>query len=152
MRDWTKTLRRASYRGVPFWVSLDDFDGGKRLVRHEYAGGRHTFVEEMGLATSGIEVTGYLISDESDIEATALGTALLAPGPGRLVLPISGGQLATAESFRRSWEKDRLGHIALSMYFVPATNAPIAALGAVDVIAAFAANFAPAMAGFGRLF
>lgn len=152
MRDWAKTLRRASYRGVPFWVDYDDFNGGKRLARHEYAGGRVTLIEEMGLATADIEVTAYLVGDASDLESTVLGAALLAPGPGMLVLPISPAQLATAESFRRSQEKDRRGYIAMSIRFVPHGNTPIPGIGISDVLAAVSNNLPGAISGLSRLF
>ncbi|MGO7565260.1 DNA circularization N-terminal domain-containing protein, partial [Rhizobium johnstonii] len=57
MRNWQKTLRPASYRGVSFLVDYDDLSGGKRLALHEYDGGRSTTVEELGLRTSVFDVT-----------------------------------------------------------------------------------------------
>lgn len=102
MRDWASTLRPASFRGIRFWVDFEDLSGGKRLARHEYAGGRRTRMEEMGLKTPSFSVTAYLLGDASDISASLLTSACLAAGPGRLVLPMDAGQLAYVEDFHRS--------------------------------------------------
>ncbi|NGO64192.1 hypothetical protein G6N76_10935 [Rhizobium daejeonense] len=152
MRDWAKTLRRASYRGVPFWVDMDEFSGGKRLARHEYAGGRTTYLEEMGLATPAYDVTAYLVGDLSDVQAKALEAACNAAGPGRLVLPMDGGQLAYVEGFRRSRFKDQRGYIAFAFTAIPAGNMPGAILGVGDVTAAVLGTLSLAAAAFGGFF
>lgn len=152
MRDWAKTLRRASYRGVPFWVDMEELTGGKRLARHEYAGGRTTYLEEMGLATAAYDVTAYLIGDLSDVQAKALEVACNAAGPGRLVLPMDGGQLAYVEGFRRSRFKDQCGYIAFGFTAVPVSNTPGTVLGIGDVTVAVLGNLAAASAAFGGFF
>ncbi|WP_414901190.1 DNA circularization N-terminal domain-containing protein [Rhizobium cremeum] len=152
MRDWAKTLRRASFRGVPFWVDMDDHSGGKRLARHEYAGGRTTYLEEMGLATPAYDVTAYLLGDLSDAQARALEVACNAAGPGRLVLPMDGGQLAYVEGFRRSRFKDQRGYIAFTFTAIPAGNTPGAILGLGDVTAAVLDNLTAAGGAFGGWF
>lgn len=152
MRDWAKTLRRASFRGVDFWVEAEDYSGGKRLARHEYAGGRHTFLEEMGLATSAFEVTAYLIGDASDLQARWLTQAAQAAGPGRLVLPMDGGQLAYVEDFRRSRMRDRAGFIAFDFTAIPFSSAAGASLGAGDLAAAVLTGLSAASRGFGLFF
>lgn len=152
MRDWASTLRAASFRGVKFFVESEDFSGGKRIAVHEYAGGRFTFLEEMGLATSGYEVTAYLLGDESDRQAKRLETACLAAGPGRLVLPMDSGQMAYVASFRRSRSRDQRGYVAFSMSIIPISNAGGAVLGVADVEAAVRANLAVAAQAFGGFF
>ncbi|MDD1499809.1 DNA circularization N-terminal domain-containing protein [Agrobacterium sp. CNPSo 3708] len=139
MRDWPRTLRLASYRGVPFWVEYDDLSGGKRLALHEYAGGRQTVVEELGLATSAFDATIYVVGDDADIAAHNLSAAFLASGPGYLILPIDGGMLATAQNFRRSREKSRNGYIGFEVTFVPSSNEVGGSLsiGNVNVAATF---------------
>lgn len=144
MRDWAKSLRRASYRGVSFWVEGDDFSGGKRIAVHEYAGGRDVYIEEMGLSAPMITVTAYLAGDFSDVAATALIAACQATGPGLLVLPSSSGQLAYVESFSRSFEKDRLGYVAFNLSAIPVGNSPIAALGVGDINAVVSAGIGAA--------
>lgn len=152
MRDWTKTLRRASFRGVDFWVEDDTFTGGKRVALHEYAGGRYSFPEEMGLVTSGYEVTAYLIGDRSDAQAARLTQAAQAPGPGRLVLPIDGGRLAYVIDFQRRRSRDRTGYIAFSFMAIPTGNEGGAVLGIADITATVLGGLAGAAAAFGGFF
>lgn len=152
MRDWASTLRPASFRGVRFWVDYEDLTGGKRLARHEYAGGRRTRMEEMGLKTPSFSVTAYLLGDTSDVSATLLSTACTAAGPGRLVLPIDAGQLAYIEDFHRSRERDRRGYIAFDFVAIPASGEILPLLGIVDVDAAFLGLVSDAASAFGRLF
>jgi prophage DNA circulation protein len=153
MRDWKKTLRRASYRGVPFWVDWDDFSSGKRLALHEKAGGRVTDHEELGLLTPQFDVTAYLVSDLADVQALALQTACLAEGPGRLVLPMDGGMMATCATFRRSRTKDRAGYIAFDANFIPWQIDAGAVLSPADISVAVSNAFIAAasqMASFFR--
>ncbi|MCM2399799.1 DNA circularization N-terminal domain-containing protein [Rhizobium sp. S153] len=152
MRDWAKTLRRASYRGVSFWVDMDEFSGGKDLARHRPPGGRFTYIEEMGLATPAYDVTAYLVGDLSDGQAKALEAACNAAGPGRLVLPMDSGQLAYVEGFRRSRFKDQRGYIAFAFTAIPAGNIPGAVLGVGDVTAAVLGTLAAAASAFGGFF
>jgi prophage DNA circulation protein len=152
MRNWERTLRRASYRGVSFWVDAEDFNGGKRLAVHEYAGGRHSYIEEMGLRTSNYEVTAYLVGDLSDVEGKALEMACQAEGPGRLVLPIDGGTMAYVEDFRRLREKDRTGYIAFGFRAIPMTNMVGASVGVGDVTLSVSTGFLSASISFGGLF
>lgn len=152
MRDWARTLRKASFRGVAFWVEDDGLVGGKRIARHEYAGGRRTMLEEMGLSTSSYDVTAYLLGDASDVQANRLATACSAAGPGRLVLPMDGGQLAYVEGFERRRAKDRRGYVAFGFTAIPVSNEPGAVLGVGDVTAAVLSGFAPAALAFGGLF
>ncbi|MBB2841467.1 UNVERIFIED_ORG: prophage DNA circulation protein [Rhizobium etli] len=152
MRDWTKTLRAASYRGVAFFVDYDDLSGGKRLALHEHAGGRQTVIEELGLATSLFDVTAYLLGDEADGRALALQGALRADGPGFLILPMDGAMMATAQNFRRSRSKDRNGYVAFDISFIPAANDSGGVLSIGDVSATVAAGFVAAAARFAAFF
>ena len=152
MRNWAKTLRPGSYRGVRFWVEFDDDSFGKRLAIHEYAGGRTSVIEEMGLSTSGFDVTAYLTGDTADMQAMALKAACLAPGPGLLTLPVTIPGMAYIESGRRLFDKDRLGYIAFGFRAVPVSNTAGSVPSVGDVLSAVAVNFSIAAAGFGRLF
>ncbi|MBD9445757.1 MULTISPECIES: DNA circularization N-terminal domain-containing protein [unclassified Rhizobium] len=152
MRDWTKTLRRASYRGVEFWVDYEDLSGGKRLAIHQYAGGRQTLVEELGLATTAYGLTIYFVSDVADAEAKLFSAAMLSDGPGYLILPIDGGMMATAQDFRRSREQLRNGYIGFDVTFIPSLTDGGRALSIGDVSAAVASGFAAAAAQFAKLF
>lgn len=152
MRNWETTLRRASYRGVAFWVDAEDFNSGKRLAIHEYAGGRQSYIEEMGLRTSSVEVTAYLVGDAADIEALGLQAACQAAGPGLMMLPIDGASLAYVEDFRRMREKDRSGYVAFGFRAIPVNNTVGASIGFGEVMLAVATGIASAASGFSRLF
>lgn len=152
MKDWAVRLRKASFRGVDFWVDAEDLSAGKRIARHEYAGGRYTYLEEMGLATAVYEVTAYLIGDDSDSASRSLTSACLAPGPGRLVLPIDAGQLAYIEGFRRSRVRDQRGYIAFDFTAIPLSNQPGGVLGIGDLSALVASDLGPAAGVFASIF
>lgn len=133
MRNWAATLRKASFRGVSFLVDIDEFGGGKRIARHEYAGGVSYYLEEMGDAIPAINVTAYLLGDDSDAAALNLQRACLAAGPGRLVLPIDSGRLARIENFSRVREKDRRGYIAFGFTAIPESTQPGGVIGLGDI-------------------
>lgn len=152
MRDWAKTLRPASYRGVPFWVDYEDLAGGKRLALHEYAGGKRPVIEELGLMSKSFGVTMYLVSDLADVQALALEAVILADGPGLLIMPMDGGMLATAQDFRRSRAKDKHGYVGFDVTFIPALTAGGIVLSIGDLTATVASGFAAAAAQFAKLF
>lgn len=152
IRDWAKTLRKASFRGANFWVEDESFTGGKRVALHEYAGGRFTYLEEMGLATSAYEVTAYLIGDTSDAQAGRLSDAAQAAGPGRLVLPADGGRLAYVIDFRRSRSRDKAGYFAFDFTAIPITNEAGAVMGVANMTTAVLAGMSGAALAFGGFF
>ncbi|WP_242220073.1 DNA circularization N-terminal domain-containing protein [Shinella zoogloeoides] len=152
MRDWTKTLRRASFRGVEFWVDDDELGGGKRMGIHEYADGRQPLLEEMGLSTSTFTATAYLLGDDSDVRAMRLVAAAQAAGPGRLVLPMDRGQMASIVDFRRVRAKDRMGFIAFDFTALPYSSEAGAVLGGADIASAVLNGLAAAARSFGSLF
>src|SRR3712207_727954 len=89
MRDWTKTLRPASFRGVPFHVESEGLAGGGRHVAvHEYVRSEEIQTEDMGRKATRYRVTAYIANEIADMHAAALVAALTQPGPGMLMLPI----------------------------------------------------------------
>ncbi|NTI27671.1 DNA circularization N-terminal domain-containing protein [Rhizobium rhizogenes] len=152
MRDWRKTLLPASFRGVPFYVESEDLSGGRRLAKHEKAGGEVTQIEDLGRATESHNVTAYLTSDTADIKARALKSACNLPGSGMLIMPMDFGRMAHAENFSRSRERDRAGYIAFGITFVPAGTPPVASLSIGDVSAAVASGASLAAVAFASLF
>lgn len=152
MRNWLKTLRAASFSGVAFYVDYDELTAGKRLALHEVAGGQRTTIEELGLSTSVFDITLYLLGDAADVQALSLQAAMLAPGPGFLMLPMDGGMMATAQGFRRSRGKDRNGYVGFDVTFIPASNETPAALSIGDVTAMVGTGIAAAASQFARFF
>lgn len=151
-RDWMKTLRAASFRGVAFETESDTNDGGKRLGLHEYAGGYTTLVEEMGAKTERFSITAYLLSDTADIRADALRAACLAAGPGLLRLPTEAARLVYVEDFSRMRERDRMGYIAFGFTVVPVGVEGVSALGLGDLANAFRSGLSGAAASLAGVF
>ena len=120
MVDWPSTLRRASWRGVPFFVESDDLEVGRRLVVHEFPNRDRPFVEDLGEKAIKYSINAYLASDNLLGQSRALIGACRTRGPGTLVLPVEGSQLVRCNSCRRSHERDRMGYIAYQLEFVEA--------------------------------
>ena len=152
IRDWRKTLRPASFRGVPFYVESEDLNGGRRLALHEYAGGEATKIEDLGKATKKQDVTAYLLSDTADLKAKALQAACDLAGPGMLVMPLDGGFMAYAQGFRRAYHRDKLGYIGFDVTFIPDGVLPVAGLSIGDVSAAVSVGISAAASAFSGLF
>jgi prophage DNA circulation protein len=131
-RDWPRTLRRASYRGVSFFVESDKLETGRRLVVHEFPLRDTPYVEDLGRSANKIDVTAYVVGDNADGAESALRAACEAGGAATLNLPIA-SLLAHCEKCSRDFHKDKLGYIAFSLSFVRdgsgAAPFPIAYLG-----------------------
>lgn len=141
MRNWARAFRRASFRGVRFWVEKDGPDGGRRVAIHEVSGGDRHQTEDLGRKTDMHRITAYVASDLADIEGLALEAACKAPGPSILVLPMDRPFSANCIGIRRSRDRDENGYVGYDLAFVPAGGllggAP-SPLGAMRI--AFAAN------------
>lgn len=134
MRNWERAFRRASFRGVRFWVDEDGPESGRRVAVHEISGGNVPVIEDMGRATKRITVTAYVASDRADAEGLALEAACNGDGPGMLTLPMDPAQVVHCEGCRRSRHKDRNGIIAYDLAFIGAGGsgaAPGSALSAM---------------------
>jgi hypothetical protein len=97
--NWRRRLRKASFKGVPFYVEQQGRSSGRRIVLFEYPKRDKPFAEDMGRQALRYQMTGYLIqaprSDalyrgmdrDYDIARDRIEQALMAPGPGHLVDP-----------------------------------------------------------------
>lgn len=151
-RDWTATLRRASFRGVGFFVENDSIEVGRRLVVHEFPGSDQPFIEDLGAKAQHIHVTAYVTGEilgEIELKEGALREVCTLAGAGQLVVPL-GTFRAHCESCRRDYTKDKLGHIAFGLKFVRAgsDSVPFPLLGLARAIefAAHAISIATALA------
>ncbi|CUA90226.1 Mu-like prophage DNA circulation protein [Chelatococcus sambhunathii] len=145
MRDWSRTLFHASFRGVPFWVEVDEERGGRRIVTHEFPMRDEPFHEDLGEKAAIFSVTAYLASDAADAEAAALASASRARGPAVLVLPMHGPLTARCVDFRRSRERDRAGYVAYELDFV--REGATVAIASVAFLAQQVFNAVDALAG-----
>jgi prophage DNA circulation protein len=115
-RDWSTTLRRASYRGVAFFVEADTIDTGRRLVVHEFPHKDAPYIEDLGRKANSIQVTAYLVGDNIEQLIRGLQAACDAGGPAVLNLPME-RLTAHCEDCRRDYSKDKLGHVAFALKF-----------------------------------
>lgn len=152
MRDWKRALRRASFRGVPFWVEIDENDVGRRVAVHEISGGEAVLTEDMGRRARSVFVAAYVVGDRSDSAGRTLETACDAPGASRLALPMDPARSMHCLSCRRNRHKDRMGYIAYDLEFVEAGSGVAPAAGGLNamrnVFDAGLATAAAALSGF----
>lgn len=89
----------ASFRGVPFFVEVEEYEGGRRVVEHEFPFADDPFGEDMGRAARRFRVDGYVIGSDYLAQRRALIEALERKGPGALILPYDGTRSAAAPRF-----------------------------------------------------
>lgn len=116
-RNWPQTLRRASYKGVSFFVEADHVETGRRLVVHQFPLKDAPYIEDLGRDANKIAVSAYVVSDNADGEEKALRSVCESGGAGRLVLPME-VFAAHCEKCKRDFAKDKLGFVAFSLEFV----------------------------------
>lgn len=102
-------LRDASFRGVPFYVSNDKTDTGRRIVTHEFPMRDTPFQEDLGKKVTVFNVTGYIDATGGEIAKDALLAACSARGPAILVLPASTPAMVVCESISVTASLDKLG-------------------------------------------
>ena len=121
MRDWTRTLRKASFRGVSFYVDEESLPKtGRRIARHEYVKAEEHDTEDMGRLPREFRVRAYIASDQADSEALRLVEACSMAGAFTLVLPFFGSNQVRCEGCGPSRKKDQLGYVSFDLDFVEA--------------------------------
>lgn len=138
--DWRQRLRRASFRGASFWVDQDSFQGGRRVVIHEFPHKEKPYLEDLGQQARRYQVTAYTVGDRADSQALALISACTAPRSAGLVLPIFGSLRAACLDVSTDRSKDRHGFVAFKLTFVEEGSGPgpfsVPALGRLVEVAA----------------
>lgn len=145
MRDWSAAFRRASFRGVPFWVDEDGPEYGRRVAVHNIVGGELPVTEDLGRTATAFRIRAYVVSDTADAEGWALEAACSSPGASLLAMPMDPARMVHCTGCTRSRSKDRNGYIAYDLSFVVAGSAAI--VGATGVAAlrmTFAVDLGPA--------
>ncbi|MBB3771516.1 hypothetical protein FHS55_002115 [Angulomicrobium tetraedrale] len=123
MRNWQRDLRRASFRGVRFWVEDDSSEDGRRVVVHQIVGGEVPVTEDMGRRVATFDVRAYVVSDVADLESLALRAACGLPGASLLTLPMEPPQFVRCLACRPSRSRDRAGYVGFDLSFVAAGGA-----------------------------
>lgn len=154
LRDWMRTLKPASFKGVPFLWDESTEEGGRNPVVHVFPNRDDPYIEDLGEEPRTFTVMAYVHGNAADTAAAALMNALASGGPGLLVLPVRGAVVVQALPFKRREEKDRLGYIAFECKFIRdgAATAVVSlpsllnvAFGAVDRLQS------AALSAFGRM-
>lgn len=120
--SWRDDLRPASYRGVPFYVAANSRTNGRRGFTYEFAKGDRSLDEDLGRRVTRVSVSGYVIGDDYDLQATALERALNREGGGTLILPILGRMFMRCEFGPRAERKEEGGIAYFEMAFVDASG------------------------------
>lgn len=124
MRDWSQTLRPASFRGARFHVETEELaNGGRNTVTHEFVRSEDVLSEDMGRKGQKFKLKGYVASDMADAECQAVVAACCAPGPATLVLPLLGARQVLCTDVGTSMSREKLGFVEITMEFVEAGTA-----------------------------
>ncbi|MFW6087531.1 MAG: DNA circularization protein [Myxococcota bacterium] len=110
--SWKDRLRRASFRGVPFYVDDVGTTQGRRTAVHRFPGREEVHVQDLGREATEFSVTAYVIGPDYDLERDALEQALLRGGPGKLVHPYRGERLVEVTGQVRTRESKAEGGMA----------------------------------------
>lgn len=87
---WQDQLRKASFRGVPFYVDGAEGVFGRRTVPHEYPQRDKPYVEDLGRKARTLTVEALVLGDEYMAARDRLLDAIEQAGPGTLVHPYLG--------------------------------------------------------------
>ncbi len=115
---WKERLRKASFRGVPFFWEDNETEGGRRWVAHEYLDQDDPWFEDMGKKPRGFSVEAYVIGRDYDLARNKLVKALDAAGPGELVHPYLGTLIVVAMPY--SFSDDGSGMCRFRLTFAEA--------------------------------
>ena len=123
MRDWSRTLPGASWRGFPFHVELEDLaQSGREIALHQFVKSEEHATEDMGRKPRRYRVDGYVVGDDADSQARALVELCSTAGDGPLRLPLLGSLTVKCDNCTCSMRKDELGRIKVVMDFIESGN------------------------------
>lgn len=118
---WRRSLRPASFRGVPFSVKSNQTQVGRRVALHEYPQRDDAYPEDLGLKADQFSIEAIIIGPDYMPARDALIAALKQPGAGVLVHPYYGRRTVTLVSPARISESPEEGGLArFSLDFVEA--------------------------------
>ena len=131
--SWRDRIQPASFKGVPFAVSGDDKEAGRRTVVHEFPQREDVYVEDLGAATNRFTVQAFVLGSDYMDKRDALERVLNEPGPGTLVHPWY-GEITVSQTapykVRHSAEDGGMAVFTLSFARDGAPASPAAAVNA----------------------
>lgn len=104
---WSSRLQPASYRGITFYVAIEDASRGRRTAVHDYPYRDGVWGEDTGRAERLYRFTGFVLGDDCFAQAKRLLDAAEQPGSGDLVHP----WLGTAKVAQATPARTRTGEV-----------------------------------------
>lgn len=116
-----KDVVPASFKGVQFWCTEADIEGGRRGAEGEFPFGEDTAYADLGRKIRVYHLTAVFREDDHVGDASALFLACESPGPGILVHPTRGTQLVACRMCKVSDKlEDGAGESTADLEFVEA--------------------------------
>src|SRR3989338_8034654 len=97
---WKEQLRKASFRGIPFFVDASSSDFGRRNILHEYPLRDTPYSEDLGRKARQFMVEAYVLGDDYLGKRDALIAVCERPGQGQLIYPYYGQKLVAVIACR----------------------------------------------------
>lgn len=151
----SKSLRPASWRGVPFQVDSTDMGFGRRTQVHEYPQRDKPWTEDLGRAARELSFDGFVVGSDYVEQANRLLAALEEAGPGALVHPWFGTLTVSIKDLGRVSFNAQLGYARFTLSFVESGDLsfPVAGNSTVSQSRLAAANIeTAAVADFAKSF
>ncbi|MEY9493755.1 DNA circularization N-terminal domain-containing protein [Bradyrhizobium elkanii] len=118
-----KDVVPASFKGVPFYCTEADVEGGRRGAEGEFPFGEDTAYADLGRKIRVYHLTAFFREDDHVSDSGALFAACESPGPGILVHPTRGSVMVACRSIKVSDKiEDEAGQSSAEMEFVEANS------------------------------
>ncbi len=125
---WRDELLQASFRGAPFYCDSGSWEGGQRVVEHEFPKKDLPYAEKMGRKAVEMSVRGYCIAYPFDVDSfhqrdyrkarNALKLQLDSGDEGTLQLPGLDAIVVVCQRYRLTEEDKYGGFCTFDMTFV----------------------------------
>jgi prophage DNA circulation protein len=116
-----KDVVPASFKGVMFYCTDADIEGGRRGAEGEFPFGEDTAYADLGRKIRVFHLTAYFRDDDHVTDASALFMACESPQPGMLVHPTRGTHMVACRSVKVSDKlEEEQGQSTAEMEFVEA--------------------------------
>jgi hypothetical protein len=124
-----KDVVPASFKGVPFYCTEADIEGGRRGAEGEFPFGENTAYADLGRKIRVYHLTAFFRDDNHVWDSQAVFEACQSPGPGILVHPTRGAVMVACRSVKvKDNLEDSAGETSAEMEFVEANVGGIGGL------------------------
>ncbi|CAI3953419.1 Mu-like prophage DNA circulation protein [Commensalibacter communis] len=83
-------MRKASFRGVSFWVNSNSGENGRKTAIHEYPNKDQVWIEDLGRAQRRYHIRGFVLGSDVVTQRQLMLNAVEQEGPGNLIHPTLG--------------------------------------------------------------